>query len=81
MNDLSMNTLAQSIAALGIRRVVLLHALQRGESVPGEDDDHLPDLLDSVEGALGELRQAYESRLDNAGLYLSYAELTAIDEE
>lgn len=78
MNDLSMDTLAHGISALAIRRLTVLHALEQGESVPGEEDDHLPDLLVGLESALAELRQAYEERLDDSGLYLTYAQLTDV---
>jgi hypothetical protein len=73
-----MDSLAHAISALAIRRFTVLQALERGDSVPGEDDEHLPDLLVSLETALAEFRRLYEERLDDSGLYLSYVELTAI---
>lgn len=78
MNELSMISLAHGISALAIRRLSVLRALEKGTSVPGEEDEHLPDLLFSLETALDEFRELYEERLDDSGLYLSYDELTDV---
>lgn len=78
MDDLSMDALANAIAALAHRRLTFLHALEQGVSVPGEDDDHLHDFLIGLESSLSEFHDVYEARRAGSEGYLSYAELTDI---
>jgi len=78
MTDISMDALANSIAALAHRRLTFLDALEQGTSVPGEDDDHLHDFLISLESSLSELHDVYEARRAGSDRYLSYAVLTDV---
>lgn len=76
MIELSMDALANAIAALAHRRLTFLDALEQGASVPGEDDDHLHDILISIESTLSEFHDVYEARRNGSERYLSYAALT-----
>ena len=78
MTDLSMDALANAIAALAHRRITFLQALERGESIPGEDDDHLHDFLIGLETTLSEFHDVYEARRAGSERYLSYEDLVDV---
>lgn len=81
MTDIPMDALVHAISALSIQRWIYLRALERGESVPGEDDDHLHDALIGIESALSTFREFYERQLDDSGMYPSYDELMNVGKD